>query len=545
MAQAIGQGDQYAMGAAYNAGMTSLSAFMTQDPTTGGPLGRTGLPGGAQYMPLRVQFNRNLNTAFNQMGMSNDVKKATMPFFEPGGGGTLAMEGEIFNLSRQAAQVSAGHQIASARIRMGFQMGGATGVDSQGFAIGGDLSALANMVNRQGFSFNAGNGMGIWQIEDAQTRLKREQQDYGLMNQGLQLQYQGQDRALQISQFNEKWDANYSWFQRNTRQQRWSMNFGRNMQLQQREWQYEDLSMNQAQADTQFGWGQEDYARNIRYARGRERLDLIRQQNRAVISYSMEQTQRERQGDRLDQSSEWEDKRFKKEEKFFEASVKHQDDMMKMEKRHFEERMKLADKLFEIQLDAFEKQKDWINEERKLEDQSRLLSRQQFQVLETMGIRASGAIAGINDRIKLLEGGLKGVATSGENIQISLGKAIASGELFSIAMGAVISSAIPLKDAMVTVVTDMQKAMLHAQKIAEAINKIKLPAPGSKADYTTKTSTARDLSGSDYSKQFEIMIRLLKLIAGKGGNVSANIFTSSKNVTIAELERSVRMHVAR
>src|SRR6185369_11341951 len=96
-------------------------------------------------------------------------------------GGTSAMGEQIRQI--QKGQFEYNFQMQQTQQQMGQQLltGGATGVNAQGQAVGGNgLAGYQQLAAQQGYQFNVGNGMGIWQIQDAQTSINRQQQAWSL-----------------------------------------------------------------------------------------------------------------------------------------------------------------------------------------------------------------------------------------------------------------------------------------------------------------------------------------------------------------------------
>jgi hypothetical protein len=262
---------------------------------------------------------------------------------------------------------------------LGFQMtvGGATGVNGQGFAVGGDgLRGLAGLFQQAGMAFNAGNGMGMWQLQDAGTLLQREQQMFGYQQQGQMLGLQQQQFNLAGQQFYERFGLNQQQFRWQTGFQRQEMQIGRQQQVAQQQWQTEDLSFNRNMMDVQFGFQMRDFDRNIRYARGRERLDLIRHRDDATILYSMQAGQSDKQMERHEEQIKWADEEFERRKKHFEEGVKFQERDMDMQKKHFEEGRRFDQQRLDLQRQAHERQLGWMRQQWAIEDQQRLLERQ-------------------------------------------------------------------------------------------------------------------------------------------------------------------------
>ena len=73
------------------------------------------------------------------------------------------------------------------------------------------------------------------------------------------------------------------------------------------DWGVADIALQRATGALQFGWQQEDFAENIRFAGGRERKQLMKQQDRGVIMYGIEEGQRDEELDRLAEKRQWQD----------------------------------------------------------------------------------------------------------------------------------------------------------------------------------------------------------------------------------------------
>jgi hypothetical protein len=69
--------------------------------------------------------------------------------------------------------------------------------------------------------------------------------------------------------------------------------------------QREDLAFQGQQASINFGWQMEDVRENLRFATGRDRRRLLRQQERAAISFGMGQGRLETMGERVDENERW------------------------------------------------------------------------------------------------------------------------------------------------------------------------------------------------------------------------------------------------
>ena len=211
-------------------------------------------------------------------------------------------------------------------------------------------------------------GLNEWKIEDREIRLRREQQERAL------------EDTLKGREFNWKrfemegrhWYERF-YFQRNVTMtqfdwQQQDMAINRARQVQQFRWNFEDIYYSRNKMNVQFGWQMEDIDRNLRYARGIERYDLMRQRERAVVEYSMEMGRSQRDERRLRTQEGWAAEDFEREQRRFEQRKQWAIEEMEMERRHFEERRALRLEELMREDERIQKQRQWFEEERQLED---------------------------------------------------------------------------------------------------------------------------------------------------------------------------------
>lgn len=139
--------------------------------------------------------------------------------------------------------------------------------------------------------------------------------------------YNEQNRALQQRQFMENWQV---------RAERLPQRF---------EWQRADLAFQGQQQSIQFGWQMEDIQENLRFATGRDRRRLLRQQERAAITFGMGQGRLEEMGERVDTSERWAKEDLDRERRHFEERMGLQDSYQQRYRQYIDERRKLEDEL--------------------------------------------------------------------------------------------------------------------------------------------------------------------------------------------------------
>jgi hypothetical protein len=408
---------------------------------------------------------------------------------------------------------SYGIQASQARMQFAFMTGGTRELDAQGFAVGGDIGKA---IGREGF--NPGNGMGMWQVQDAMTGIQREKQDWGMQQQLADLDAADKDKAMQIRHFNEKWDSSWNWLQTSSKYNMKEMNIGRKQSLVQRGWAGEDMQMNQQVADLQFGWQQEDFSRNIRYARGRERVDMQREQGRGNTMFQIQQTQRDKEEDRFKEQNKWQDERFDREKDFFKLSKKHSEDEMKMEKRHFEERMGIEQEKMDRARKNYEKEMAWLMEQRGLEDQNRLLERQQSMYMHDFQMASIGVAMAAAEAAKKFQDEMDQWEV-GENVTNSMAK-------LQVAFGEIPGLITKIKD--------------KVDWLRDAI----LALPGGSDPEKTSSVESNDPSipGSFAEQQLQLLLSIRDQLAIIAANptVNADLTVNDKSLTIQEIEDLIR-----
>jgi hypothetical protein len=205
------------------------------------------------------------------------------------------------------------------------------------------------------------------------------------------------------------------------------MNIGRGIQQTQEQWRGEDLAYNRNMMEVQFGFQMRDFNRNIRYARGRERVDMMRARDDATVIYSMQSGQADRQEGRHKTEMQWSAEEFKRKEENFKKTtafsrqemalqekhhaeqLKYSQDELKMQRKHFEEGRELDKKRLDMQGEAHAKEMGWLAEQWELEDQRRLLDRQHYieqsilqQRMADAAMGAATKVMGLNLMLGLL-----------------------------------------------------------------------------------------------------------------------------------------------
>jgi hypothetical protein len=239
--------------------------------------------------------------------------------------------------------------------------------------------------------FKPGDGRTMWQLEDDGMRLSREQSKYNIEYSEEGLRRNQLQLDLTKRQFYENWEFGQERFAYGTQYKAAQMQFSRGMQLEREEWSVQDWAFNRNSTQLQFGWSMEDYDRNIRYARGRERRDLLRQKERQVVQYSMSMGRSDVEKERIEQQAEWTDEVYEREKRNFEQETEFSRRQMDMQRRHFEEKHQLDRQEMDRSRERFENEKRWTYEQWAIEDQYRVLQRQATLLNTQSTIQMEGA----------------------------------------------------------------------------------------------------------------------------------------------------------
>tara|TARA_Y100000310_G_scaffold271175_1_gene285545 strand:+ start:97 stop:7566 length:7470 start_codon:yes stop_codon:yes gene_type:complete len=167
--------------------------------------------------------------------------------------------------------------------------------------------------------------------------IQTEMRELGYRQSMAQFEWGARQRGLAASQFAENYALNQRSFQRQTAQRREQMQEGYQASMLQRGWARDDWELGASRGATQFGWQMEDLNRAIRYSRGPQRAQMLRQRERATEMEGWRRQDAERREGRQEQLWALEDERHNKEVKYFEEGAQLQERRLELQKKHFEE----------------------------------------------------------------------------------------------------------------------------------------------------------------------------------------------------------------
>lgn len=226
-----------------------------------------------------------------------------------------------------------------------------------------------------GTQLNIGNGMNYYQVQDAQRNLQRAQSNFGVQQEGQQLGIAQQQFGLNQQQFTANFGLQTQEFQASTNYNRNQMNIQQGQTVQQEGWQTQDLAYNRSQLDINFAWQMQDDDRNIRYARGMDKRNLMRDKSRQIIEYSMQAGHSDTEQSRNQTQIQWEEQNFDRQKQYFEQTTQFQQTSLDNQKKFFDAGQELDRQRLQMQQDAHNKNVQWLTQQYQLEDQQRTLDR--------------------------------------------------------------------------------------------------------------------------------------------------------------------------
>lgn len=234
----------------------------------------------------------------------------------------------------------------------------------QDFQVAQRESALQwSEVQQFGGEFRGFETRGTFAIERELRNLSRIWEDFSQ-------EFSQQQREVQYKQFMENWQV---------RSERLPVQF---------EWQRSDLAFQGQQQTLQFGWQMEDLQENLRFATGRDRRRLLRQQERASIQYGMGMGRLEEMGGRIDTREQWAREDLDREKRQFEERWKLQEEYQEQYKRYMEERRGLEDELQKIrEFNArfqLEQSKAELDMSKELQERQREIEKQHRAITELL-----------------------------------------------------------------------------------------------------------------------------------------------------------------
>jgi hypothetical protein len=319
---------------------------------------------------------RLFDQAGNSIVETNGADAANLAMFWGKSQWSTQMPAEVQTMARQSNPREAWKSIlgkdTSDRFLNALMSGGTRAVErdlrSQMFdkQMAGIGIAMAQVGLQQQFYW----GSGSWDNPAQGSYWNLEDQMVSLRDASTRADFAEQYRRMEMQN-------NYAVQRENNQQQRmtttqaynaWQMSFNYNQQLQQRAWTQEDWQYQDQTRALSFGWQMEDYDESIRYASGRDRRNLIKQRDRAVISQNMESMQ-------IDKGRDHQEELWAKEDERFEKQKAYQEELNRLDIESFELNKKQREETYALDRESWSRKKREYEEQKAIEDQMRELQR--------------------------------------------------------------------------------------------------------------------------------------------------------------------------
>ena len=145
--------------------------------------------------------------------------------------------------------------------------------------------------------------------------------------------------------------------------QAWNLNWQQQTTQMQRGWQEEDWATTRSTTQLERGWGAEDLDEAIRFSTGRQRKQLLRQQERTTVRGNLQDASMDTAEDRAGQMWEMEDERFAMQKGRIEEEQEIRDDNWDTQLERLETQREWGDTDYDTTRMRFEEQSGWQNED--------------------------------------------------------------------------------------------------------------------------------------------------------------------------------------
>ena len=298
-------------------------------------------------------------------------------------------------------------------------------------SIGVQLKGIALQENfywgsNAGGSWSNPTAGSAWGIEDRQLALQDQSARANFADQWARMTMSNEFAIRREGNQLTRMNASHQFSQ-------WQLGTQYNQLQQQQIWTQQDWAYQDTTRGINFGWQMEDLNEAIRFSSGRERRQLVRQRDRAALSYNMEEGQIETQRDRQEQLWAQEEERFQKQRQY---TLEMQD----LDRESFDINKDQREEFFKMDVEAYNRRLKEYEEEKKLSEELRELQRKfQYDQLqlqkEAAGAQAAAAAAQYEINKAIAEGQknweeLTGTVEQMNNYNMAFRLANATNEMF-------------------------------------------------------------------------------------------------------------------
>ncbi len=212
----------------------------------------------------------------------------------------------------------------------------------------------------------------------SETGIQRAQQLFSYNIEGERLGVQGQQMVLSNEQFQTDWQVQRAQLGLSSSYQFQEMGITHQHQIQESQWQQADITFQQNMNAMQFGFSMIQSDEDIRYSRGRQRRDAMRQRQEQVLSYSMEMGQSNKEMQRAKQREQWDNEAYQRQVAYFQANLALQIQAMNNQKMFHDEAYALEQQSFALTVKEHQQQGVFMQAEFILQDKQKALQAEQL-----------------------------------------------------------------------------------------------------------------------------------------------------------------------
>ncbi len=202
------------------------------------------------------------------------------------------------------------------------------------------------------------------EAQEKDFEFSQRHMDLNIRNMEHSLEMEQKRFQLNREQYMKQYNLQKQMFDLQTKWQRQDFDKQQIRMETRRSWQVEDFAMNRETFNLQTGWQEEDMQRSLRYASGRERLDIRRQMERNMVMNNLKSTQMDREESRAGVEYGWQQEDLATARSRFEEMRALQEEMMQMQLEYWQKNQELQQQDMEFRRQMAKEQIQLMKEEK-------------------------------------------------------------------------------------------------------------------------------------------------------------------------------------
>jgi len=208
--------------------------------------------------------------------------------------------------------------------------------------------------------------------------IQRNQTLFQYGQQGEQIGIQQQQMVLGNQQFQDSWNLQKQQSQYDYGYQKNEQSIQHSHNVQEAQWQQQDIAFSQNMSDVQFGFSMIQSNEDIRFSTGRQRRDLMRNQQEQVLTHAMQSGQNSKEMDRAKQRETWDNEAFTRQQTYFDTQFKYSQQQLDQSKKYHDLDYQLQQRQMDLTKEAYQKQGEYMNAQFAIQDKQKQLQDQQI-----------------------------------------------------------------------------------------------------------------------------------------------------------------------